>query len=125
MNGCEQVFDILSKGNYSTRALVVIPWNERVSVSRCECYRNGSIQEFENHVSGIYQRCKRQLPTVYFDNSHADAAKYWVVSSPKSNDIITDYISVGGFEHPIVVIFNCDGNFEHNLAMRSTGKGHN
>ena len=126
MNGFEQVFDILSKRNYCTaQALIVIPWTESYpvteSVSRCECYRNGSIQEFENHVSGIYHCSRRQLPTVYLDEIHADAAKNWVVSRPKPNDIITDYISVGGFEHPIVVIFNPDGHFEHSLAMRSTG----
>ena len=45
-----------------------------------------------------------------------------LVSSPKPNDMITDYISVGGFEHSIVVIFNSADKFEHNLAMRSTGR---
>ena len=123
MNGYEQVFDILSKGNYyTTQALFVIPWTERLGISRCECYRNGTIQEFENHVSGIYQQSKRQLPTIYLDKFHVDAANHWVVSSPKPNDMITDYISVGGFEHSIVVIFNSADKFEHNLAMRSTGR---
>ena len=123
MNGYEQVFDILSKGNYSTtQALFVIPWTERLGIYRCECYRIGSIQEFENHVSRIYQQSKRQLPTIYLDKFHVDAANHWVVSSPKPNDMITDYISVGGFEHSIVVIFNSADKFEHNLAMRSTGR---
>ena len=123
IKGYEQVFDILSKGNYSaTQALFVIPWTERLGISRCECYRNGTIQEFENHVSGIYQQSKRQLPTIYLDKFHVDAARHWVDSSPKPNDMITDYISVGGFEHSIVVIFNSADKFEHNLAMRSTGR---
>ena len=44
-----------------------------------------------------------------------------MTSSKKANDLITDHHLVNGFEHPIVVIFNKKGHFEHNIAMRSTG----
>ena len=35
--------------------------------------------------------------------------------------MITDFNLVNGYEHPIVVVFNRTGFFEHNMSMRSTG----
>ena len=62
-------------------------------------------------------------PIVYLEKSQVQEAKNWVYNIPKTKaaDLITDFNLVNGFEHPIVVMFNRDGFFEHNMAMRSTG----
>ena len=72
-------------------------------------------------LAPIYNNFNRPQPKVYLEKANVDQAKTWVTSSNKANDLITDNQLVNGFEHPIVVIFNRKGSFEHNLAMRSTG----
>ena len=74
-----------------------------------------------NHINGIYQQAQRSQPIIYLDQSKATQAFDWVTSISKTNDMITNSLLVNGYEHPIVVVFNCGGCFEHNLAMRSTG----
>ena len=72
-------------------------------------------------ITPIYKKFNRPQPNVYLEKANVDQAKTWVTSSNKANDLITDRYLVNGFEHPIVVIFNQIGYFEHNLAMRATG----
>ena len=73
------------------------------------------------YTNGIYQQAQRSQPIIYLDKSNATQAFDWVTSISKTNDMITNSFLVNGYEHPIVVVFNNDDCFEHNLAMRSTG----
>ena len=54
------------------------------------------------------------------DQTQVQETKNWV-TGPKTNDMITDFNLVNGCKHPIVVVFNRNGFFEHNMSMRSTG----
>ena len=102
----------------NTSALIVVPW----TISpKCKCYKDKSPQELMAFLAPIYNNFNRPQPKVYLEKANVDQAKTWVTSSNKANDLITDHQLVNGFEHPIVVIFNLKGRFEHNLAMRSTG----
>ena len=119
--GFEKVFEAL-KGiddACNTSALIVIPWTWPLY---CKCYKDKSPQELMAFLAPIYNNFNRPQPKVYLEKANVVQAKTWVTSSNKaSNDLITDGNLVNGFEHPIVVIFNAKGQFEHNLAMRSTG----
>merc|ERR1719219_1480398 len=119
-DGFEKVFEAL-KGiddACNTSALIVIPWTDP---HYCKCYKDKSPQELKAFLAPIYTNFNRPQPKVYLEKANVDQAKTWVTSSNKANDLITDPLLVNGFEHPIVVIFNRKGKFEHNLAMRSTG----
>ena len=124
-DGFAKVIKFLKEENHTSSALIVIPWLSNV-LGHCECYKNkiGTSEDLKAHIHDIYHKFKRTQPIVYFKKSHEEDAKNWVcniIPSTNKADLITDFNLVNGFEHPIVVMFNRDGFFEHNIAMRSTG----
>ena len=115
----------MKEENHTSSALIVITWLSNV-LGHCECYKNkiGTSEDLKAHIHDIYHKFKRNQPIVYLKKSHKEDAKNWVcdiIPSTNKADLITDFNLVNGFEHPIVVMFNRDGFFEHNIAMRSTG----
>ena len=122
-DGFEKVFEAL-KGiddTCNTSAVIVIPWTLTSNTNYCMCYGKYSLQELMTILSPIYKNFNRPEPIVYLEMEHVDQTRTWVTNSNKANDLITSHYLVNGFEHPIVVIFNEEGTFGHNLAMRSTG----
>jgi len=119
-DGFEKVFEALKRIDdaCNTSALIVIPWTRPYF---CKCYKDKSPQELMAFLAPIYNNFNRPQPIVYLEKANINQAKTWVTSSNKANDLITDGNLVNGFEHPIVVIFNRKGYFEHNFVMRSTG----
>ena len=132
--GFKKVFQALSDGNYFESALFVLPRNLfGTSIlggsdnSNCKCYKEDLqlgfdfTQQIMDYIDRIYQQIQRSQPAFYLCQSNFTQAFNWVSSATKTNDMITNYFLVNGYEHSIVVVFNRDGRFEHNLAMRSTG----
>ena len=121
-DGFEKVFQALSNGNHYGSALFVLPWNSYID-NTCGCYKKdlGFTQQVMNYIDGIYQQVQRSQPVIYLEQSKVTQAFNWVTSGAKTNDMITNSFLVNGYEHLVVVVFNQDGRFEHNLAMRSTG----
>ena len=120
-DGLQQVFTELDSSNLSSEsALIVIPWHY-FKRDMCGCYKKKTMAEFIAHIDLVYQQFPhRQKPNVYMDQTQVQETKNWV-TGPKTNDMITDFNLVNGCEHPIVVVFNRNGFFEHNMSMRSTG----
>ena len=133
-DGFKKVFQALSDGNYFESALFVLPRNIFGSSifggsenSNCKCYKEDLQLGFDftlqimDYIDRIYQQIQRSQPVFYLCQSNFTQAFNWVSSGTKTNDMITNSFLVNGYEHSIVVIFNRNGRFEHNLAMRSTG----
>ena len=85
------------------------------------CHKN----QLRSQINEVFREMKRPLPILYgFSKEDTDLAKSWITTSDskKDCDLVTLSSLVHGFEHNIVVLFQCQDQqfFDANISMRAT-----
>ena len=85
------------------------------------CHKN----QLRSQINEVFREMKRSLPILYgFSKEDTDLAMSWITAtdSKKDCDLVTLSSLVHGFEHNIVVLFQCQDEqfFDANISMRTT-----